>query len=195
MTDRQLILASGSPRRRQILADAGLEFSIAEHYHVKESWPAEMPAEQVAEYLAALKSDAYPKLLGNNDILLTADTTVVLDNELLGKPHDTQEAKRMLRKLSGRVHKVITGVVLRTGRDGSGLEKRESFSAETLVWFRQLTPQEIDYYVDTFQPLDKAGAYGIQEWIGYVGISRIEGSFYNVMGLPIQMIYTKLNDL
>ncbi|MDR2891125.1 MAG: Maf family protein [Alistipes sp.] len=200
---RRLVLASASPRRRQILAEAGLPFALAAPYETQEVWPAELPADQVAAYLAALKSDAYPEPLAEGDILLTADTTVVLggdrgnggnggdgpgeNGEVLGKPRDEAEAIKMLESLSGRAHKVITGVMLRT-RDS-----RETFSAQSTVWFRRLTREEIEHYVDTFRPMDKAGAYGIQEWIGLVGIERIEGSFHNVMGLPIQMIYTKLS--
>ena len=187
LAKRNLILASASPRRRQILADSGLPFTLAEPYEVSEVWPAEMPADEVAEYLAVLKSDAYPTPLAPADILLTADTIVVLDGAILGKPHDRNEAMEMLGRLSGREHRVITGVALRS------LEKCTVFSAVSSVRFRRLTPEEIEYYVDTFRPLDKAGAYGIQEWIGYVGIERIEGSFYNVMGLPMQIIYTELD--
>jgi septum formation protein len=189
LSSRRLILASASPRRRQILADAGLPFVLAEPYEVEEIYPADLPTEEVAEYLAALKSDAYPAPLADGDILLTADTTVVVDDEVLGKPRDEAEAGQMLEKLSGRAHKVITGVTIRTS------DSRETFSAESTVWFRRLAREEIEYYVDNFRPMDKAGAYAIQEWIGYVGIERIEGSFYNVMGLPIQMIYTKLNEI
>jgi septum formation protein len=189
LKDHNLILASASPRRRQILADAGLPFTLAEPYEVDEIYPAELPAERVAEYLAALKSDACPVPLGNKDILLTADTTVVLGDKVLGKPSGHAAAVGMLEELSGRAHKVFTGVVLRSA------EKRVEFTAESTVWFRRLSPGEIEYYVGTHSPMDKAGAYAIQEWIGYVGIERIEGSFYNVMGLPIQMIYTKLNDM
>lgn len=187
-----LILASASPRRRQILADTGLPFSLAAPYDVDETWPGGLPAEKVAGYLAALKSDAWPRPLGDKDILLTADTIVVLDGTILGKPRDRAQAVEILEQLSGKAHKVITGVVLRSGGDGDTPGRRAEFSAETMVQFRSLTTEEIEYYVDTHHPMDKAGAYGIQEWIGYVGIERIEGSFYNVVGLPIQMIYTKL---
>ncbi len=193
----RLILASASPRRRQILADAGVPFTPGAPYEVEETYPADLPAEKVAEFLAALKSDAYPATLAPTEILLTADTTVVLDGRVLGKPRDRAEAVEMLGQLSGRVHKVITGVVLRSGsHDESSCNdirnRRSEFSAESSVRFRPLTPEEIEFYVDTHHPMDKAGAYGIQEWIGYVGIEGIEGSFYNVMGLPIQMIYQKL---
>jgi septum formation protein len=189
LSNRRLILASASPRRRQILAEAGLPFVLAEPYEVDEIYPADLPTEEVAEYLASLKSNAYPAPLADGDILLTADTTVVVDDEVLGKPRDEAEAVQMLEKLSGRAHKVITGVTIRTS------DSRETFSSESTVWFRRLAREEIEHYVDNFRPMDKAGAYAIQEWIGYVGIERIEGSFYNVMGLPIQMIYTKLNEI
>ena len=186
LKDYNLILASASPRRRQILEGAGLPFTLAAPYEVEEVWPAGLPAERVAEYLAALKSDAYPEPLKRGDIVLTADTTVVSGQKVLGKPRDEAEAVEMLTSLSGRAHKVITGVTLRTP------DRREALSAESTVWFRSLTREEIEYYVAAFRPMDKAGAYAIQEWIGYVGIERIEGSFYNVMGLPIQMIYNHL---
>ena len=189
LAGRRLILASASPRRRQILADAGLPFTLAEPYEILEVWPPELPVAEVAEYLAALKSDTYPVPLAEEDILLTADTTVVLGEKVLGKPTGEAEAIEMLTALSGRAHKVITGVTLRTP------DHSETFSAESEVHFRRLAAEEIDYYVRTFRPMDKAGAYAIQEWIGHVGIERIEGSFYNVMGLPIQMIYAKLNEM
>ncbi len=148
-----------------------------------------MPAARVAEYLAGLKSDACPEPLGPGDILLTADTTVILDGHILGKPRDEAEAREMLAALSGRDHTVTTGVVLRTPT------RRRSFTDTTTVRFRHLTPGEIDHYVRTARPLDKAGAYAIQEWIGHMGITGIDGSFYNVMGLPIQMICDHLDEL
>jgi septum formation protein len=185
----RLILASGSPRRREILTDAGLPFTLAAPYDVEEVWPPELPADEVAEYLAALKSEAYPEPLGPRDILLTADTTVLLGERILGKPRDEAEAMEMLTALSGRAHRVVTGVCLRTA------EGAELFSAETTVHFRDLTREETEYYARTFRPMDKAGAYAIQEWIGHVGIERIEGSYYNVMGLPIQQIYSRLDNL
>ncbi len=189
LKDYNLILASASPRRRQILDGAGLPFTLAAPYEVDEIYPADLPAEKVAVFLAALKSGAYPVPLAAGDILLTADTTVVLNDKVLGKPADEAEAMEMLAELSGRAHKVITGVTLRTAT------RTETFDAGSTVWFRRLTRTEIEYYVRNFRPMDKAGAYAIQEWIGYVGIERIEGSFYNVMGLPIQMIYNHLNEL
>lgn len=188
LQDYRLILGSRSPRRRQLLADCGLEFSPAENYEVEEIYPASMPAEQVPVYLSQLKSDGYPVPLGGRDILLTADTVVILDGRILGKPAGEQEACAMLRMLSGRRHTVVTGVTLRSKC------RRESFSASSDVYFRQLTDEQIEYYVSHYRPLDKAGSYGIQEWIGCVGIERIDGSFYNVMGLPVQRVYAALSD-
>ncbi len=188
LKDKNLILASHSPRRRDILTESGLPFTLADPYEVDEVWPADMPAEEVAGYLASLKSSMYPWPLIGGDILLTADTIVVCGGEVLGKPYDRDEAVLMIRQISGRSHKVITGVVLRSA------ERRDGFSVESEVWFRPLSDEEIEYYVDTYKPMDKAGAYGIQEWIGYVGVSRIEGSFYNVMGMPMQAIYVHLEN-
>lgn len=187
LKDKRLILASNSPRRRQLLADAGLSFEVAEKYPCEESYPADMPAEEVAGHIAELKSKAYPKPLNDNDILVTADTVVIVGDEVLGKPAGRDDALRMLRKLSGRSHKVVTGVMFRTA--GRSLV----FRSETSVIFKELSDEEMTYYVDTFRPFDKAGAYGIQEWIGYAAVERIEGSFYNVMGLPVQRLYTELD--
>ena len=184
----RLILASQSPRRRQLLADAGIEFMLAPRFECEESFPNTMPAAEVAEYLSSLKSEAYPEPLGANDILLTADTVVIACNRILGKPADRAEAIEMITMLSGRDHEVVTGVTLRSA------ECVKSFSVVSKVQFRALAQEEIEYYVDTYRPFDKAGSYGIQEWIGYVGIEGIEGSFYNVMGLPVQRLYSELND-
>lgn len=182
----RLILASQSPRRRQLLADCGLEYELAERYEVEELFPATMDADEVPVYLSRLKSEGYPAELAERDILLTADTVVIIDNEILGKPADEAEARAMLRRLSGRAHRVTTGVTLRS-RDHV-----ESFAVQSDVYFRTLTDEEIAYYVTRYRPMDKAGSYGIQEWIGYVGIERIDGSFYNVMGLPVQRVYAAL---
>ncbi len=184
----RLILASQSPRRRQLLADAGIEFELAPRFECEESFSEDMPAAEVAEYLSKLKSEAYPQPLAERDILLTADTVVIAENRILGKPADRAEAIKMITMLSGREHKVITGVTLRTA------ERVKSFSVVSKVYFRELSTEEIEYYVDNYRPYDKAGSYGIQEWIGYVGIEGIEGSFYNVMGLPVQRLYCELND-
>ena len=182
----RLILASASPRRRQLLADAGLKFDIADKYHCDETLPPDVTADDAAVHIAALKSRAYPDALAGNEILITADTVVIAGGQVLGKPAGRDDALRMLRILSGTTHKVVTGVVLRSARSC------RTFKAETLVTFRTLTDEEAEYYVDNFRPYDKAGAYGIQEWIGYAAVERIEGSFYNVMGLPVQRLYVEL---
>ena len=184
----RLILASQSPRRRQLLADAGIEFTLAPRLECDETFPQDMPAEDVAEYLSSLKSEAYPEPLAEGDILLTADTVVIADNRVLGKPSDRAEAIDMISLLSGCSHEVITGCTLRTA------SRQMSFSVSSKVHFRELDREEIEYYVDCYRPFDKAGAYGIQEWIGYVGIEGIEGSFYNVMGLPVQRLYSTLKE-
>ncbi|MBO5686973.1 MAG: septum formation protein Maf [Alistipes sp.] len=184
----RLILASQSPRRRQLLADAGIEFTLAPRFECDETYPQDMPAEDVAEYLSSLKSEAYPEPLAEGDILLTADTVVIADNRVLGKPSDRAEAIEMISLLSGCSHEVITGCTLRTA------SRQMSFSVSSKVHFRELDREEIEYYVDCYRPFDKAGAYGIQEWIGYVGIEGIEGSFYNVMGLPVQRLYSTLKE-
>ena len=185
----RLILASASPRRRELLAACDLDFTLAEKFECEECYPADLEADKVAEYLSQLKSNAYPHALATNDILLTADTVVIAGGEILGKPKDSADAERMLKMLSGATHKVVTGVSLRTTK------QTISFSAESLVSFRTLENEEIAYYIEKYCPLDKAGAYGIQEWIGYIGIEGIEGSFYNVMGLPVQRLYSALKEL
>ena len=189
LKDFRLILASQSPRRQQLLADAGLKYVLAPRFECDEVFPDDMPADEVAGYLSRLKSEAYPEVLGDKDILLTADTVVVVDNDILGKPASREEAIEMIGRLSGRRHKVITGVTLRKATAA------KTFSVSSDVVFRALSCEEIEYYVDEYRPMDKAGAYGIQEWIGYVGIERIEGSFYNVMGLPVQRVYVELGEL
>ena len=186
LKEYDLILASRSPRRRQLLADCGLEFSLAGDYEVVEEYPRDLPVDEVAAFLSRLKSEAYPEPLGGKDILITADTVVIADGRILGKPAGRETALDMLRSLSGRSHSVITGVTLRNG------SRSRTFDSRTKVFFKQLSDEEIDYYVDRYRPYDKAGAYGIQEWIGYVAIERIEGSFYNVMGLPVQKLLTGL---
>ena len=185
----RLILASASPRRRELLAACDLDFVLADKFECEECYPADLAADKVAEYLSQLKSNAYPHALGEKDILLTADTVVILGDKILGKPHSEAEAVEMISSLSGATHKVVTGVTLRTAN------QTISFSAESLVTFRNLDNEEILYYVEKYRPLDKAGAYGIQEWIGYIGIEGIKGSFYNVMGLPVQKVCTALKEL
>ena len=189
LKDYRLILASASPRRRELLASCDIDFELAEKFECEECYPADLGAEKVAEYLSQLKSNAYPHALGERDILLTADTVVILGNKILGKPHSEEEAVEMISSLAGATHKVVTGVTLRT------VERTVSFSAESLVSFRALDAEEVAYYVEKYRPMDKAGAYGIQEWIGYIGIEGIEGSFYNVMGLPTQRLGTALKGI
>ena len=186
LKDYRILLASKSPRRRELLKGCGLEFEIAEGRDAEESFPADMPLGEVAEYLSKIKSEAYADMLTEGDILITADTVVIAAEEILGKPKDREDAVRMLRLLSGSSHEVVTGVTLRT------TSRERSFSCRSVVRFREMSDGEIEYYIDTYHPYDKAGAYGIQEWIGYVAISGIEGSFYNVMGLPVQMLWVEL---
>lgn len=186
LKDYRLLLASQSPRRRELMDGSGLPYLLATKYDCDEIYPAEMPAEEVPLYLSRLKSESYPEPLGPNDILLTADTVVIADDRVLGKPRDREQAAVMLRTLSGRRHTVVSGVTLRTAG------RTHSFAAESGVWFRPLRDEEIAYYLDRYHPYDKAGSYGIQEWMGYVAIERVNGSFYNVMGLPIQKVYTEL---
>ena len=185
----RLILASASPRRRELLAACDLDFVLADRFECDECYPADLSADKVAEYLSQLKSNAYPHPLSKKDILLTADTVVILGDKILGKPHSEKEAFEMISSLSGATHKVVTGVTLRTS------ERTISFSAESLVSFRTLEDEEVAYYVKKYSPMDKAGAYGIQEWIGYIGIEGIKGSFYNVMGLPTQRLYQALKEI
>ncbi len=181
-----LILASRSPRRQMLLRGLDLIFEVKVK-NTKEVYPPEMPFEDVPEHLAGLKASAFDKeALGKNDVLITADTIVVLDGEIIGKPKNKTAAKQMLMRLSGKEHTVITGVCL------TGKEHQSCFSARSEVLFRELNKQDVDYYVEEYNPLDKAGSYGIQEWIGYIAIEKISGSFYNVMGLPTQMLFEEL---
>ena len=185
----KLLLASKSPRRRQLLAELGIPIEIVS-VDVDEHIDTPLPAPQVAEYLACRKSDAFPIAhLADDEVLVTADTVVVLDGHVLGKPADRAEAVAMLQSLSGCSPEVYTGVCLRSNR-----EKR-SFTEQTTVHFTTLTADEINYYIDHYRPFDKAGAYGIQEWIGMVGVCRIDGCYYNVMGLPVARLYASLKDI
>lgn len=186
LLDKNIILASGSPRRRELMAQADLKFTVADKYEIDEIFPASMPAHEVPLFLAMQKSQAYPIPLAKDDILITADTVVIVDNEVIGKPTDRLDAIEMIGRISGTMHEVVTGVVIRTAT------QTLEFDSLSRVWLRELSAEEIEYYVDTYSPMDKAGAYGIQEWIGCTAIERIEGSFYNVMGLPVQMLYQKL---
>lgn len=182
----KLILASKSPRRHELLKGLDLNFEVQVKKGVGETYPKDLPAEKVPEYISKEKAAAYD--IQEGETLLTADTVVILKDEIMGKPKDATEAKEMLRKLSGHTHHVVTGVSITTR------EKQVSFSDTSAVTFRKLTDKEIDYYIEHYKPFDKAGAYGVQEWIGYVGVTRIEGSFYNVMGLPVERVYEALKE-
>ncbi|WP_040573409.1 Maf-like protein [Pontibacter sp. BAB1700] len=184
---RPILLASNSPRRKELMAGLGLQFEV----HVKEvneDFPEHMQREQVAEFLASHKADAYTSDL-QNEVLITADTIVCLGDRILNKPADALEAFEMLRALSGKHHEVITGVCILTKNS------KTIFHDVTRVYFKKLSDEEINYYIEHYQPFDKAGAYGIQEWIGKIGIEKIEGSYFNVVGLPVQKLYTYLKDL
>ena len=184
-----LVLGSKSPRRKQLLEVLGFPVEVREQT-VEERIPEHIPLGEVPVYLARLKATAFPSQdIKPNEIIITADTAVILDNMLLGKPKDETEAFEFLKRLSGNSHIVITGVCLKT------CEKEHTFSSKTNVSFRKLTDEEIRYYISTFKPMDKAGAYGIQEWIGYIGVESIEGSFFNVMGLPTQKLFIELKKL
>ena len=180
------VLASNSPRRKELLAGLGFDFEVRVIDGIDESYPASMPACQVAQFIAEKKAQAYRASMAPDELIITADTVVIVGDDILGKPKDEADAVRMLREISGRTHQVTTGVCLTTAT------RQRSFSVTTDVTFKQLTDDEIHHYVTTYRPFDKAGAYGIQEWIGYIGVTGLNGSYYNVMGLPVQRIYTEL---
>ncbi len=186
LANYQIVLASKSPRRQSLLQELGVPFILATDKEVDEAIPLDLSQDSVARFLAEKKAAAYTADLKLNDILITADTIVCLDDQILGKPGSELEAKEMLRALSGRKHQVITAVCL------SMLDRSTCFTATTEVWFTSISDDDIEYYVSEFLPFDKAGAYGIQEWIGLIGIKRIEGSYFNVMGLPVQRLYDEL---
>ena len=186
---KHIILASNSPRRRELLAGLDLDFEVKVLPNVAENYPHNLPVVEVAGYIAQEKADVYKTLITEDDLVITADTVVVLDNKVLGKPKDADDARRMLHLISGRRHQVVTGVCLLTSTG------YRSFSVTTDVTFKQLSDDEINYYIKHFKPFDKAGAYGIQEWIGYVGVTSINGSYFNVMGLPVQRIWEEIHKL
>lgn len=182
----QIILASKSPRRQELLKELGVKFNI-ESKSVEEVYPDHLDDESIAIYLAELKAKPFQEeIVNTNKLVITADTIVCIDNEVLGKPNDKKEAITMLQKLSGKSHEVITGVTI------MDQDKSKSFAVSTSVYFKALSLDEIEYYIDNYKPFDKAGAYGIQEWIGMTSIEKIEGSYFNVVGLPIQRLYTEL---
>lgn len=180
----KVILGSGSPRRRQLLAGLDIDFEVRLIEGLEENYPDSLQGEDIPLFLAMQKSSAYS--LADDELLITADTIVWQDGKVMGKPKSEDDAKAMLHSLSGNCHEVITGVCVRTNR------RTETFAAVTTVSFAALTDEEIDYYVAKYRPMDKAGSYGVQEWIGYIGVERIDGSYYNVMGLPIQRLYSLL---
>ena len=181
-----IILARNSPRRKELLQRLGLPFKVRTLFGVDESFPENLRGEDIALYIARKKSEAYKSSMSSNELLITADTIVCLDGVVMGKPYGAENAKTILRQLSGRVHQVITGVTVLTQ------VKRESFAVTSHVKFANVTEDEIDYYVDNYLPFDKAGAYGIQEWFGLVAVEELRGSYFNVMGLPVQRLYTVL---
>lgn len=185
--DYHIILASNSPRRKELLRGLDIAFDVRVQPDIAEDYPADTAPADVAAYISREKANAYKDMIAENELIITADTVVIVGNEILGKPHDDAEAKDMLHKISGRKHQVVTGVCLTT------TEKQRCFSVSTDVTFKNLKEEEIDYYIETYSPLDKAGAYGIQEWIGYIGVTALEGSYFNVMGLPVQRIWEELN--
>ena len=183
---KRIILASNSPRRRELLAGLGFEFTVDARTFFEEEYSPDTPHDMIPEMMSLGKSMGFHRELDPDEILVTSDTMVLCGSEILGKPSDRDDAVRMLRLLSGREHQVITAVTIRD------IGRTKTFSVSSDVYFKDLTDEEIDYYIDNYRPFDKAGAYGIQEWIGYVGICRIDGSFYNVMGFPTQRFYEEL---
>ena len=182
----KVLLASKSPRRREILNLLKIPFTVVTIEGIDESYPRDMDPDKVSEYISNKKADEYIKRINDDELVITADTVVICDGKILGKPKGEEDAIKMLQFLSGKTHKVTTGVTVITK------EKKVSFSSETYVTFADLTEDEIRYYVDVYHPYDKAGAYGIQEWIGAVAVAKIDGSFYNVMGLPVHRLYQVL---
>ena len=181
-----IVLASNSPRRRDLLAGLGIEFEVRVLPGIDESYPDNLPAHEIPLYIAAEKAEANRKEMRQGDLVITADTVVVCEGKALGKPADAAEARAMLELLSGKTHQVVTGVCLMSA------ERQRTFAVTTDVTFKELTADETEYYIQTYRPYDKAGAYGIQEWIGYIGVTGISGSFFNVMGLPVQRVYSEL---
>ena len=184
----KVVLGSNSPRRRELLAGLDINFEVQTIAGIDESYPETLEAKEIPVYLAKKRAEAYLSTMPEDELLITADTIVWTFDQILGKPKDREEAIEMLRKLSGQVHEVITGVCLTTK------EKMVSFAATSSVHFAELEEEEIIYYVDNYRPFDKAGSYGIQEWIGYVAVESINGSFYNVMGLPVRLLYQQLKN-
>jgi septum formation protein len=185
----QVILASNSPRRKELLSGLGIEYQVRTLADIDESYPTHLQGEEIPLYISRAKAKAYAATMHPDELIITADTIVWLEGKVYGKPKDEADARRMLRDLSGRTHQVITGVSLTTA------SFQRSFATTSEVTFDNLSEEEIDYYVRCYKPLDKAGAYGVQEWIGFIGVKHIEGSYFNIMGLPIQRLYKELTNL
>ena len=185
----KVILASASPRRRELLGGIDIDFVVRALPDVDESFPAELQGGEIPLYISKKKADAYRPVMADDELVITADTIVWLDGVALGKPTDEADARRMLRTMSGKAHSVFTGVTITTK------EQQRCFVAQSDVTFATLTDEEIEYYVKMYRPMDKAGSYGVQEWIGYVGITGIVGSYFNVMGLPVQRLYNELKTI
>ena len=185
----KVVLASNSPRRKELLSGLGIDYEVKTLPDIDESFPEGLSEVETATYIARAKADVYRNIMQSDELIITADTIVWLDGEVMGKPLDGEDARRMLRALSGKTHQVITGVCLTT------IDSQKAFATVTDVTFCHLSEEEIDYYVERYRPMDKAGSYGIQEWIGFVGVESISGSYFNVMGLPIQRLYTELKKL
>lgn len=184
-----IILASNSPRRKELLAGLGLEYEVKTLKDIDETYPVDLKGVDIPKYISYQKAKAYLPLIQEDTLIITADTIVYLDGKVFGKPQDAEDAKMMLKNLSGRTHEVITGVTLMTK------EYHKSFAVTSRVTFDYLKKDEIEYYVQIFRPFDKAGAYGIQEWIGFIGVKSLKGSYFNVMGLPVQRLYKELKKL
>lgn len=184
----KVILASASPRRRELLQGLDIPFEVRTLPGVDESFPATLQGGDIPLYISRVKADAYLSMIADDELVITADTIVWLDGVALGKPTDEDDARRMLRNMSGKTHSVFTGVTISTKN------KQRSFVAQSNVSFAHLTDEEIEYYIQKYKPMDKAGSYGAQEWIGYIGMENIEGSYFNVMGLPVQRLYSELKN-
>ena len=182
----KVILASNSPRRRELLSGLGIDYEVKVLPDISEVYPDSLRGEEIPMYIAREKAEAYRSVMRPDELIITADTIVYIGGEVLGKPVDEADAYRMLHVLSGRSHHVITGVCL------TSQEKQKTFSSVTEVMFDTLSDEEIDFYVRTFKPFDKAGSYGVREWIGFIGVKGLKGSFYNIMGLPVQRLYQEL---
>ena len=189
VSSERIVLASNSPRRKELLAGLGLPFEVRVLKDIDESYPHDLPVSDVALYIAGKKAAAYRQTIAPDELIITADTVVIVGEEILGKPVDEADAVRMLRELSGRTHQVTTGVCLLT------VNEERRFAVTTDVTFKTLSDDEIHYYIEHYKPFDKAGAYGIQEWIGYIGVTGLRGSYYNVMGLPVQRIYNEIGKI